>query len=81
MAKAKGTTESGTSGIDSLNPSGLRNSCTIMWLQSKLRGSQIESSVRCWPSAQDLQRGQRTLTATRLPGQANTAQDVINQEH
>jgi hypothetical protein len=27
--------------------------------------------------AQDLQRGQRTLTATRLPGQANTAQDVI----
>jgi hypothetical protein len=77
MAKAKGTTESGTSGIDNLNPSGLKKFLHDNAAAIKAAGFSDREFGSMHAIAQDLQRSQRTLQATKLAGQSNTAQDII----
>jgi hypothetical protein len=69
-----GATESGASGVNNLNPAKLstfltRNAATI-----KAAGFSDPEIQNMSAVATDLQRSQRTLQATRLPGQSNTAQ-------
>lgn len=77
IAKATGTTESGSSGVNNLNASTFQkflrdNAATI-----KAAGFSERELGSMQALAQDMQRGQRTLNATRLAGQSNTAQDII----
>jgi Inorganic Pyrophosphatase len=77
LAKAKGTTESGTSGIDGLSPSGLKKFLHDNVAAIKTAGFSDREFGSMLAVAQDPQRGQRTLTATRLSGQSNMAQDIV----
>lgn len=77
LSKATGTTEAGTSGVNNLNASTFQkflrdNSATI-----KAAGFSDRELGSMQALAQDMQRSQRTLNATRLAGQSNTAQDII----
>ena len=77
LSVATGAMEAGTSGINNLNAAKLynflaRNSQTI-----KAAGFSDSELQNMTAIAKDLQRSQRTLQATKLPGQSNTAQDVI----
>ena len=76
LSKAKGTTEAGTSGIENLNASRfqtlIRNNAQTL----KAAGFSGEEIGLMHAIGEDLQRGQRTLGATKLPGQSNTVQDL-----
>jgi hypothetical protein len=77
LAKAISTTEHGASGIENINAATFQkflrdNSETI-----KAAGFSDRELGSMQVIAQDLQRGQRTLQATRLPGQSNSPQDLI----
>jgi hypothetical protein len=77
MAKAKGTTESGTSGIENINAATFQKFLRDNGETIKAAGFSDRELGSMQVIAQDLQRGERTLQATRLPGQSNTAQDII----
>ena len=77
LAKAMSTTEHGASGIENINAATFQkflrdNSETI-----KAAGFSDRELGSMQVIAQDLQRGQRTLQTTRLPGQSNSPQDLI----
>ena len=77
ISKAKGTTEAGTSGIENLNAGRyqtlIRNNIQTL----KAAGFSDEEIGLMRAIGEDMQRSQRTLQATRLPGQSNTAQDLL----
>ena len=74
---ATGTTENGASGVNNLNASTFQKFLRTNAETIKAAGFSDAELGSMQTIAQDLQRSQRTLQATRLPGQSNTAQDII----
>jgi len=74
---ATGATESGTSGINNLKPAVLANYLAKNTSAIRAAGFSGPEMQQMFAVAEDLKRAQRTLQATRLPGQSNTAQDLI----
>ena len=68
MAKAKGATESGTSGIENLNPSGFKKFLHDNVAAIKAAGFSDREVGSMQVIAQDLQRGQRTLAGDAAGG-------------
>jgi len=77
LAKAKGTTENGASGVENLNASTFQKFIRDNVSTIKAAGFTDKEVGLMQAIGQDMQRGQRTLNATRLAGQSNTAQDII----
>ena len=77
LAKAKSVTESGASGVENINAATFQKFIRDNRATLKAAGFSDQEVGSMHAIAQDLQRSQRTLQATRLAGQANTAQDII----
>ena len=77
LAKATSTTEHGASGINNINAATFQKFLRDNGATIKAAGFSDRELGSMQVIAQDLQRGQRTLQATRLPGQSNTAQDIV----
>jgi hypothetical protein len=78
IAKSVGTVESGTSGIANLNASTFQKTISNNIPVLKAAGFTDQEINRMSAIAKDLQRSQRTLQATRLPGGSNTTQDILS---
>lgn len=78
ISKSTGTTEAGTSGIENLNASRFQTLIRNNEQTLKAAGFSDENVSLMKQIGEDMQRSQRTLSATRLPGQSNTAQDIIH---
>lgn len=77
LSKTVGTTESGVSGLNSLKSSVLQKAVIDNRAIIKAAGFSDREIGSMQAIANDMQRSQRTLQATRLPGQSNTAQDIL----
>jgi hypothetical protein len=77
MSKVEGTTEAGASGVNKLKGSVLQRFLRENSEAMKAGGFSNDEVNSMQAVANDLQRSQRTLEATRLPGQSNTAQDIL----
>lgn len=77
LARVKSTTESGASGVEALKPDALLRYLRENRNAIKAAGFSDRELGSMQAVAEDLRRGQRTLNATRLAGQSNTAQDII----
>ena len=72
LSKAKGTTESGTSGTENLNAGTFQKLIRNNGKTLKAAGFSDEEVGLMHAIGADMQRSQRTLSATRLAGQSNT---------
>ena len=77
VSKATGTTENGTSNINNLNASTFQKMIAQNRNVIKAAGFSDREIGNMQAIAQDMQRSQRTLSATKLPGQSNSPQDLI----
>ena len=77
LAKAKSVTENGASGVENINAATFQKFIRDNRATLKAAGFSDLEVGSMHAIAQDLQRSQRTLQATRLAGQSNTAQDII----
>jgi hypothetical protein len=77
LAKAKSVTENGASGVENINAATFQKFIRDNRATLKAAGFSDQEVGSMHAIGQDLQRSQRTLQATRLERQSNTAQDII----
>ncbi|MEO6013928.1 MAG: hypothetical protein ABIQ30_10140 [Devosia sp.] len=77
MARYIGNTEAATSGLGTIKADQLQT--FISQNQGALRAAGFtDAEIKSWEAiALDLQRSNRSLSAVRIPGQSNTAQDAL----
>lgn len=76
ISRAIGTTEAGATGVNKINPSSFQKILRDNEGVIRAAGFSNDEINMMREIGADVQRSQRTLEATRLPGQSNTPQDL-----